>query len=61
MKNHEYHWCLIFPFVFSDIFPEFSHGLNLANDSFRDIVIRNFISQKRSKSAKTEKYNLYEK
>ena len=48
-------------FHVSDIFPEFSHGLNLANESFRDIFIRNFISQKRSKSAKTEKYNLYEK
>ena len=40
MENHKYHCYLRFAihFYLSDIFPNFSHGLNFANDDFRDIL-----------------------
>ena len=40
MKNHIYYCCLRFAihFYLSDIFPNFSRGLNFANGNFRDIL-----------------------
>ena len=58
MKNHGYHCCLLFAlyFYFLDIFEFFLGGLNFADNNF-EIFRADYISRKKSKSAKSAKYN----